>query len=103
LYRGNVIGVVDLGRLLVGVPCRLQLSSRIVVLRGSNDARFGLLAERVTEARTLDLTTLAQPPVRGSLCVSGTVVDAGHLVHVLDPRAILPSSSPAWQEGGVPA
>ncbi len=59
-YRGALAPVIDLRRLIHNEPCRMRLSTRIILLdyRGSNQPSsriFGLIAERVTEtARIAD-------------------------------------------------
>src|SRR5688572_27751379 len=57
-YRGQIVPVIDLGLLLWKAPCADRMSTRIVLVRyppppGPSKV-IGLLAERVTEAITLD-------------------------------------------------
>jgi chemotaxis-related protein WspB len=53
-YRGTLAPVFDLGQLIQGTPCRLRLSTRIILAEyqppGETPQVFGLLAERVTDA-----------------------------------------------------
>lgn len=53
-YRGELAPVFDLGQLIQGQPCRLRLSTRIILAEyevpGEAAQVFGLLAERVTDA-----------------------------------------------------
>jgi chemotaxis-related protein WspB len=76
-YRGAVVPVIDLAHLMWGTPCAERLSSRIILVRqagrlvglpgrseegiGRDDRPrvVGLLAERVTEAITLDAARAA--------------------------------------------
>jgi chemotaxis-related protein WspB len=64
-YRGRVVPVVDLCLLMWKTPCPDRLSSRIMLARypvsPTRTRTIGLLAERVTEAITLD-ETAAVPP-----------------------------------------
>jgi chemotaxis-related protein WspB len=64
-YRGRVVPVVDLCKLMWGTPCPERLSSRIMLAKypasPTRTRTIGLLAERVTEAITLD-ETAAVPP-----------------------------------------
>jgi chemotaxis-related protein WspB len=57
-YRGHVVPVVDLRRLVAGEPCRAVLSTRIIIVKQTAaDAALsaiGLVAERVTETITMD-------------------------------------------------
>ena len=71
-YRGRIVPVVDLCRLIRGDSCRLRLSTRIILaeapavgFRGGDAPRiYGLLAERVTETvRAPDRESL-EPAVR---------------------------------------
>lgn len=52
-YRGQVVSVIDLCRLLTGRPCRMRLSTRIILVdysgKGDRSDIIGLIAERVTE------------------------------------------------------
>jgi chemotaxis-related protein WspB len=63
-YRGRVVPVIDLGVLLGGGPCASRLSTRIVLVdgrtpgseaaKGEAHARFGLIAEHVSDVRRVD-------------------------------------------------
>jgi chemotaxis-related protein WspB len=52
-YRGTVVPVIDLCRLIQGCPCRMRLSTRIILVdysgKGDRSDIIGLIAERVTE------------------------------------------------------
>lgn len=64
-YRGQVVPVIDLGLLLWNASCADRMSTRIILVRypppPAAPKMIGLLAERVTEAITLD-TERAAPP-----------------------------------------
>ena len=66
-YRGAVVPVVDLCKLMWGSPCEAKMSSRIILVRHppapAKSRLIGLLAERVTEAVTLDTSLAAEPGV----------------------------------------
>jgi len=53
-YRGVVVPVIDMRRLIQGQPCQMRLSTRIILvdyLKEDNTPYIiGLMAERVTEA-----------------------------------------------------
>jgi chemotaxis-related protein WspB len=53
-YRGMLVPVIDLRRLIQGDPCRMRLSTRIILVDYENGEGksqvLGLMAERVTEA-----------------------------------------------------
>ncbi len=67
--RGEVVAVLDLGRLL-GLPSRMRRAAfgpdaRIVILRvtsGGRPASAGLLVDRLSEVRHLDGEALRPPP-----------------------------------------
>lgn len=66
-YRGRIVPVVDLCLLMWGEPCPEKLSSRIMLARypasPTVTKTIGLLAERVTEAITLDETAAVPPGI----------------------------------------
>lgn len=66
-YRGRIVPVVDLCQLMWGTPCPDRLSSRIMLARypasPTVSKTIGLLAERVTEAITLDETASVPPGI----------------------------------------
>ncbi len=53
-YRGMIVPVIDLCRLIQGRPCKMRLSTRIILVNYKKDDNtpyvLGLMAERVTEA-----------------------------------------------------
>lgn len=53
-YRGTIVPVLDLRRLIQGVPCEMRLSTRIILIdyptKEGTPFLLGLMAERVTEA-----------------------------------------------------
>lgn len=65
-YRGKIVPVIDLCRLIRGLPCRMRLSTRIILVTsaGKNSASLtmGLMAERITE--TIRKSGFAPSPVR---------------------------------------
>ncbi len=53
-YRDRLIPIVDLRLALDRQPCRTQVSTRIVLFDIPNRGMAGLMAERVTEAKSRD-------------------------------------------------
>jgi chemotaxis-related protein WspB len=51
-YRERLIPVVDLRLAVHHTPCRMQVSTRIVLFDLPNQGLAGLMAERVTEAKS---------------------------------------------------
>jgi len=93
--RGDVVSVIDLGAFLGLGPTRVEESTRILV--ASVEGRTGgLLADRVTEVRTLDLSAL-QPadsvgaPEEGGLVAGLVTLDGGEPLTVLDLAALFES------------
>ena len=60
-YRGMLAPVIDLRRLIQDEPCRMRLSTRIILVdyraADGGDHVIGLIAERVTEAVHKPLTS----------------------------------------------
>lgn len=54
-YRGQIVPVIDLKRLIHGVSCEMRLSTRIILVDFGERHTIGLVAERVTE-------TIRRPP-----------------------------------------
>jgi len=67
-YRGDIVPVIDLRRLIQGHPCELRLSTRIILVdyygRRKTPSLLGLIAERVTETVRRLETAAASPPIR---------------------------------------
>jgi chemotaxis-related protein WspB len=97
IYRGHVVPVVDLHRLIGSEECPLHLSTRIIlvphVLEGE-ERLFGLLAAQVADIREMQATSLAQ----GGLTAPGqpdpgpALVDGREIVHMVDLDRLLPES-----------
>jgi chemotaxis-related protein WspB len=90
LYRGELLPVIDLCRLMLGTGCPPLISSRVVVVRTTPEAGsrpLGLLAEKVTEARCL-----ASAPVQAEQgtaeYVAGVIAEDGALFRLLDVSAL---------------
>lgn len=64
-YRGTIVPVIDLRRLVEGENCRTELSTRIVLIH-YGDHLLGLMAEKVTEVRRLEEERALAPPVSSS-------------------------------------
>lgn len=66
-YRGQIVPVIDLRRMVAGERCRAVLSTRIVIVkRTAPDAAIsaiGLVAERVTETFNMDPGEFHRPGV----------------------------------------
>ncbi|QDV32350.1 chemotaxis protein CheW [Tautonia plasticadhaerens] len=91
-YRGEVVAVIDLGRLVDALPCEDRLSTRVVLFGADREGRrLGLAAERVSELSDvsgLELTTLAAPVQRVGFLGPVARVD-GQLVQLIEPSRLL--------------
>lgn len=97
VYRGQVIPVIDLHRLIGAGECPPHLSSRIILVPhgGAGDERLlGLLAAHVADLREL------QPPVRPLASFGGAglanlgpvMADELGIVHLLELERLLPET-----------
>ncbi len=82
-YRGGAVPVLDLGRRLAGRPCRRRLSTRLVLVRGEDEALWGLRAEGVTGTLRSRLTGREGGPL------AGTVLTPEGAVRLLDLDSLL--------------
>jgi chemotaxis-related protein WspB len=64
-YHGYIVRVIDLCRLIQGIPSHIRFSTRIIIVNYRNPAGalqyLGLMAERVTETLSRPGSPLAQP------------------------------------------
>jgi chemotaxis signal transduction protein len=86
-WRGDVLTVLDLRRLVGTVPTALDDLSRVIVM-GTSSPEFGVLADAVSDIVAVDPSTLhALPEARGdSRVLAGITRDA---VHVIDAAALI--------------
>lgn len=83
-WRGHVTPVIDLVRLLRGLPCPSRMSSRLVVVDypvGGDKRPLGLLAEQITDVESVDAKAIEEPGV--------TVPDAKYLGRVLRLHGVI--------------
>jgi chemotaxis-related protein WspB len=88
VYRGRVVPVVDLHRLVGTGECPQHLSSRVILVPrpDSPDDLVGLLATQVADVR--DLPAPHAPPPGGSL-LGPPVADGAGILRLLDPDHLL--------------
>lgn len=93
IYRGMVVPVIDLHRLMGSGECPLHLSSRIILLpdspRGA-ESLVGLLATQVADVR--DIRTSQLPPAAALTDRPGlgpAIPDGAGVLHLLDPDSLL--------------
>jgi chemotaxis-related protein WspB len=91
VYRGRVVPVVDLHRLIGAGDCPPHLSSRIILLpypRNAPDSLVGLLATQVAEIREVQTPQLEgdRPDQTG---LGPALPDGSGILHVLHPDSLL--------------
>ncbi len=64
-YRGVIVPVIDLRRLIQGQPCEMRMSTRVILVDYLKDDNtpyiLGLMAERVTETARKDDSAFLTP------------------------------------------
>jgi chemotaxis-related protein WspB len=98
IYRGNVVPVVDLHRLLGGGEYPANLSTRILLVPLTPNGRerlVGLLAAQVIDVR--ELAPPAETPTRlaapGQPDLGPILADGGAVIHLVEPDRLLPELS----------
>jgi chemotaxis-related protein WspB len=94
VYHGQVVPIVDAGRLFGGEPCPDRMSSRVLLIsyRAAGDVRtIGLRVERATEVRRLDPSQMADPGLRieDAAYLGRMFVDAGRMVQLVETERLL--------------
>ena len=112
IYRGHVVPVIDLHRLIGVGECPTQLSTRIILVpqpstpttlisAGEKDRDevgeeqlLGLLATQVADIRELQLPTLAQGQLTAPTWpdLGPVLVDGPEIIHLADLGRLLPES-----------
>ncbi len=89
-YRGAIVPVMDLCRLIQGGPCRMRLSTRIILVDypGPDNTSYiiGLMAERVTETVKKPEDAFKQSGVRSKDApyLGGIVMEHGEMIQYID-------------------
>ncbi|MEZ4526340.1 MAG: chemotaxis protein CheW [Desulfobacterales bacterium] len=87
-YRGEIVPVIDLCRLIRGVPCRMRLSTRIILVtytgKNSDSFTMGLMAERITE--TVRKSGFSPSPVRlkDAPYLGGILMDGKNMIRHIE-------------------
>lgn len=100
-YRGTVVPVVDLCLVMLGRPCEMRLSTRIILTERPRaegpPLLLGLIAERITEtARRENIgTPRADMTIETAPYVSGISMERDQMIHHVDlPRLVSGLSFP---------
>jgi chemotaxis-related protein WspB len=97
VYRGHVVPVIDLHKLIGAGECPPHLSSRIILLPWPADSEslVGLLATQVAEIRDLPTGELEQMETVSSQSRLGTPLPDGHsIIRILNPDRLLAQVAP---------
>jgi chemotaxis-related protein WspB len=96
IYRGGVVPVIDLHRLLGAGECPPHLSTRIILVshtRGSAEQLLGLLATQVADIRDVQApSSSASLTVPGQPDLGPVLVDGQEIVHLVELSRLLPDS-----------
>jgi chemotaxis-related protein WspB len=98
-YRGAIVPVVDLCRLMWRTPCPDRLSSRIMLVRTGDRKLLGLLAERVTEAIALEAGAAAPPTiaVADTPYLGEIFFEGGSMVQLVHVESLVPDAQRALE------
>jgi chemotaxis-related protein WspB len=97
VYRGDVVPVIDLHRLIGSGVCPAHLSARIILvphLLAGEQRLIGLLAAQVADVRDLEAPARAGPRLAagGQPELGPVIVDGRRLVHLVEVGGLLPES-----------
>jgi chemotaxis-related protein WspB len=87
-YRGKVIPVVDLCRLLDGAVCQERLSTRILVVNDAADDRIGLNQAR---SDSQDITASSRSDRQSEPTLLGLVAERVTDLHHVRPEQVIPA------------
>ncbi|MFH1242660.1 MAG: chemotaxis protein CheW [Pseudomonadota bacterium] len=96
-YRGMIVPVVDLCQLIQGRPCKMRLSTRIILVDYQRDDNthyvLGLMAERVTEAVRKSEDSFVSPGINMGRApyLGGIVMEEKKMIQYID-LDLLPGS-----------
>jgi len=96
-YRGMIVPVIDLCRLIQGRPCKMRLSTRIILVDYKKDDNtpyvLGLMAERVTEAVRRPKDAFLSPGINMGEApyLGGVVMEEKKMIQYID-LDLLPES-----------
>lgn len=97
-YRGQIVPVVDLCKMVRGESCRARLSTRIILVEDptapASGRIFGLMAEQVTETLRMADRKALDPTVRlpDAPYLGGILTKDGNMIQFIDldrlPKAL---------------
>lgn len=89
-YRGLIVPVIDLCQLIQGRPCRMRLSTRIILIdytgKDKTSHILGLMAERVTETVRKPEESFVIPGIRSDHApyLGGIVMEQKKMIQYID-------------------
>lgn len=89
-YRGAIVPVIDLRRLIQDKPCDMRLSTRIILVDFQNEKGtsyvVGFMAERVTETVRQSKEAFVSSGVNlgGAPFLGGILMENDHMVQIID-------------------
>lgn len=89
-YRGMIVPVIDLCRLIQGSPCRMRLSTRIILvnyaIKKNHSNIMGLIAERVTETVRKPKDAFVFPGIKSADApyLGGIVMEQKKMIQYID-------------------
>ena len=104
-FRGKVVPVFDLSRLIAHSPARRCLSTRIMLveLKQMDGKMVGLLAEEATETIKVREEDISHTGIEGGTeaFVDGVVLNGEGMIRLIDPDKILSTEVKAFLAGDV--
>jgi chemotaxis-related protein WspB len=97
VYRGQVVPVIDLHRLVGNDECPAHLSTRIILVPHVIDGEqrlAGLLAAQVADVRDIEVPSRPQAPLTapGRPDLGPALVDGRQLLHLVELSRLLPEA-----------
>ena len=89
-YRGAIVPVIDLRRLVQDEPCDIRLSTRIILVdfqeKDGTGYIVGFMAERVTETVRRDMEAFVSSGINlnGTSFLGGIMMENEHMVQLID-------------------
>ncbi len=96
-YRGVIVPVIDLRRLIQGQPCEMRMSTRVILVdyvkEDNTPYILGLMAERVTETARRDKSAFVAPGLhmKEAPYLGGLMMEETEMIQYVD-LDLLPES-----------
>ncbi len=96
-YRGVIVPVIDLRQLIQGIPCKMRMSTRVILVdyvkEDNTPYILGLMAERVTETARRDESAFITPglQMKEAPYLGGLMMEEKEMIQYVD-LDLLPES-----------